>query len=100
QADLTTRKKSKRVRKGKVLVDWSQNDRHKTTICLYWRRARQEPAVSTPVTWEEVERCLKNKKAQALKFRSDKVIARIEKLDDSFEPVEKLKQRLPRKRKL
>src|SRR5947199_228224 len=63
-------------------------------------RARPEPTVSTPVTWEEVEHCLKNKKAEALKFRSDKVIARIEKLDDSFEPVEKLKQRLPRKQKL
>src|SRR5438132_3439817 len=99
-ADLVTANMSKAVRKGKVFVDWSQNDEHKTTICVYSLRARQEPTVSTPVTWEEVEHCLKNKKAEALKFRSDKVIARIEKLDDSFEPVEKLKQRLPRKRKL
>ena len=99
-ADLVTSNMSKAVRKGKVFVDWSQNDEHKTTICVYSLRARQEPTVSTPVTWEEVEHCLKNKKAEALKFRSDKVIARIEKLDDSFEPVEKLKQRLPRKQKL
>jgi len=99
-ADLVTANMSKAVRKGKVFVDWSQNDEHKTTICVYSLRARQEPTVSTPVTWEEVEHCLKNKKAEALKFRSDKVIVRIEKLDDSFEPVEKLKQRLPRKRKL
>jgi len=98
-ADLVTSNMSKAVRKGKVFVDWSQNDEHKTTICVYSLRARQEPTVSTPVTWEEVEHCLKNKKAEALKFRSDKVIARIEKLDDSFEPVEKLKQRLPRKQK-
>src|SRR5437870_3342198 len=98
--DLGTSNMSKAVRKGKVFVDWSQNDEHKTTICVYSLRARQEPTVSTPVTWEEVEHCLKNKKAEALKFRSDQVIARIETLDDSSQPCEKLKQRLPRKRKL
>src|SRR5206468_7409398 len=98
--DLVTSNMSKAVRKGKVFVDWSQNDEHKTTICVYSLRAKEEPTVSTPVTWEEVASCLKKKNAEALKFRSDKVIARIEKLDDSFEPVEKLKQRLPRKQKL
>jgi len=88
------------VRKGKVFVDWSQNDEHKTTICVYSLRAREEPTVSTPVTWDEVASCLKKNKADVLKFRSDKTLARVEKLGDLFEPVEKLKQRLPKKRKL
>ena len=41
---------------GKVLIDWSQNDQHKTTVCVYSLRARERPTVSTPLTWEEVER--------------------------------------------
>ena len=86
---------SKALRKGKVFVDWSQNDEHKTTICVYSLRAREEPTVSTPVTWEEVAQCLKKKKAELLKFRSDQVLARVKKLGDLFAPVEKLKQKLP-----
>jgi bifunctional non-homologous end joining protein LigD len=88
------------VRKGKVFVDWSQNDEHKTTICVYSLRAREEPTVSTPVTWDEVASCLKKKKADLLKFRSDKVVARVAKMGDLFEAVEKLKQKLPKKWKL
>jgi len=95
--DLVTSNMSKAVRKGKVFVDWSQNDEHKTTICVYSLRAREEPTVSTPVGWDEVENCLKKKKADLLKFQSDKVIARFEKRGDLFEPVEKLKQKLPKK---
>jgi bifunctional non-homologous end joining protein LigD len=99
-ADLVTSNMSKAVRKGKVFVDWSQNDEHKTTICVYSLRAREEPTVSTPVTWDEVADCLKKKKADLLKFRSEKVITRVEKTGDLFKPVEKLKQKLPKKRKL
>ena len=99
-ADLVTSSMSKAVRKAKVFVDWSQNDEHKTTICVYSLRAREEPTVSTPVTWDEVADCLKKKKADLLKFCSDKVITRVEKLGDLFESVEKLKQKLPKKWKL
>ncbi len=99
-ADLVTSNMSKAVRKGKVFVDWSQNDEHKTTISVYSLRAREEPTVSTPVSWDEVATCLKKKKADLLKFRSDKVITRVEKLGDLFEPLEKLKQKLPKKLKL
>jgi len=98
-ADLVTSNMSKAVRKGKVFVDWSQNDEHKTTICVYSLRAREEPTVSTPVAWNEVENCLRKKKVDLLKFRSDEVLARVEKLGDLFEPVEKLKQKLPKKLK-
>jgi bifunctional non-homologous end joining protein LigD len=95
--DLVTSNMSKAVRKGKVFVDWSQNDEHKTTICVYSLRAKEEPTVSTPVTWNEVENCLKKKNARLLRFRSDQVLARVEKHGDLFEPVENLKQKLPKK---
>jgi bifunctional non-homologous end joining protein LigD len=97
---LVTSNMSKSVRKGKVFVDWSQNDEHKTTICVYSLRAREEPTVSTPVTWDEVENCLKKKKPDLLKFRSDKTLARVEKMGDLFAPVEKVRQKLATKWKL
>src|SRR6059036_3130911 len=74
--DLVTSNMSKSVRKGKVFVDWSQNDEHKTTICAYSLRAKDEPTVSTPVTSDEVADCLKKKKAVLLKFRSHQVVTR------------------------
>ena len=48
---------TKTRRAGKVLIDWSQNDRNKTTVCAYSLRARELPTVSTPVTWDEVAAC-------------------------------------------
>src|SRR5438874_7913923 len=98
--NLVTSNMSKALRKGKIFVDWSQNDEHKTTICVYSLRAKEEPTVSTPVTWDEVASCLKKKKADLLKFRSDKTVSRVEKMGDLFAPVEELKQKLPRKWKL
>jgi bifunctional non-homologous end joining protein LigD len=95
--DLVVSKMLKSLRKGKVLVDWSQNDEHKTTICVYSLRAKEEPTVSTPVAWDEVANCLKKKKAGLLKFRSDQVLGRVVKMGDIFAPVEELKQKLPRK---
>src|SRR5438128_5854652 len=95
--NLVTSNMSKSVRKGKVFVDWSQNDEHKTTICVYSLRARKEPTVSTPVTWDEVANCLKKKKAALLKFRSDQVLARVEKMGSLFAPVEKIQPQLPKK---
>jgi bifunctional non-homologous end joining protein LigD len=95
--NLVTSNMSKSVRKGKVFVDWSQNDEHKTTICVYSLRAKDEPTVSTPVTWDEVANCLKKKKAELLKFRADQTLTRVKKNGDLFAPVEKLKQKLPKK---
>jgi bifunctional non-homologous end joining protein LigD len=94
---LVVSKMSKELRKGKVLVDWSQNDEHKTTICVYSLRAKEEPTVSTPVTWEEAGNCLKKKKADLLRFRSDQTLQRVEKMGDLFDRVESLKQKLPKK---
>ena len=81
--------------KRKVLVDWSQNDSHKTTVCVYSLRAKERPSVSTPVTWEEVETAFKKKDAKKLAFEPEQVLRRIEKHGDLFAPVLKLKQKLP-----
>ena len=51
--DLVVSRMTKRIRAGKVLVDWSQNDEHKTTVTVYSVRARERPTVSTPVSWDE-----------------------------------------------
>src|SRR5215831_11331791 len=85
----------KSLRTNKVFVDWSQNDDHKTTICVYSLRAKDHPTVSTPVTWQEVEDCLKKGDPEQLVFISDEVLKRAEKLGDLFEAVLKLKQKLP-----
>jgi bifunctional non-homologous end joining protein LigD len=86
----------KELRKGKVFVDWSQNDRHKTTVCAYSLRARSRPTVSTPVEWGELERALKKKDASALVFETADVLKRVKKKGDLFEPVLRVKQKLPR----
>jgi bifunctional non-homologous end joining protein LigD len=85
----------KTLRVGKILVDWSQNDDHKTTICVYSLRAKDRPTVSTPVKWEEVERCFKKEDPGLLTFTSDQVLARVDKFGDLFEPVLTKKQKLP-----
>ena len=85
----------KQVRTGKVFVDWSQNDEHKTTVAIYSLRAREHPTVSTPVNWDEVERAFKKKDASLLVFEAPKTVARFEKMGDLFEPVLRLKQKLP-----
>jgi bifunctional non-homologous end joining protein LigD len=93
--ELVLSEMSKQARTGKVFVDWSQNDEHKTTVAVYSLRAREHPTVSTPVTWEEVERAFKKKDAGLLVFEAPQVVARFEKMGDLFEPVLELKQRLP-----
>jgi len=85
----------KALRTNKVFVDWSQNDDHKTTVCVYSLRAKERPIVSTPVTWNEVANCLKKADPDLLVFTSDEVLKRVEELGDLFEPVLKLKQKLP-----
>jgi bifunctional non-homologous end joining protein LigD len=82
-------------RGGKVFIDWSQNDEHKTTINVYSLRAKERPTVSTPLTWDEVERCWQKKDANLLVFETGDVLQRVEKHGDLFEPVITLKQRIP-----
>ena len=92
--EMVISKMAKNLRGGKVFVDWSQNDRHKTTICVYSLRAMAQPTVSTPVTWEELAAALKKKDAAGLTFTSDEVLKRVERQGDLFAPVQTLKQRL------
>ena len=93
--ELVVSDMKKSLRVGKVLVDWSQNDDHKTTICVYSLRAKEQPTVSTPVSWDEVENCLRKKDANLLVFDSAQVLERVKKQGDLFAPVLKLKQKLP-----
>jgi bifunctional non-homologous end joining protein LigD len=94
---LVVSKMAKALRNGKVFVDWSQNDEHKTTINVYSLRAKDEPTASTPVSWDEVATTLKKKSAKLLVFTSGQLLERVEKLGDLFEPVCTLKQKLPKK---
>lgn len=93
---LVVSEMAKSKRRGKVLIDWSQNDEHKTTICVYSLRARDRPAVSTPVSWKEVQECAEREDESLLAFEADEVIARVERLGDLFADVLEMRQRLPR----
>lgn len=90
--DLVVSNMKKELRKGKVLIDWSQNSRHKTTVCAYSLRARPTPTVSTPVTWDEVEAA---SSGGALSFTAPEVLARIEAHGDLFADAASLRQELP-----
>jgi bifunctional non-homologous end joining protein LigD len=93
--ELVVSDMSKTLRKGKVLVDWSQNDEHKTTVNVYSLRARDRPTVSTPLRWEEVEGVLDSRDPDELAFTSDAVLARVAEHGDLFGPVIELEQELP-----
>ena len=67
---------------GKVFVDWSQNDRHKTTVNVYSLRAMERPTVSTPLTWDEVA----DMPTEPLASRRDEVLERVARLGDLFAP--------------
>ena len=86
---------TKELRKGKVFIDWSQNDDSKTTVCVYSLRARPRPTVSAPVTWEEVEKVVDAGDPGVLSFEADEVLARVERDGDLFAPVVELEQALP-----
>jgi bifunctional non-homologous end joining protein LigD len=90
---VSTQKKE--LRPGKVLIDWSQNDEHKTTVNVYSLRAKARPTVSTPLTWDEVEEIHESGDPDIAVFDSDDVLERVEDHGDLFEPVLKLKQKLP-----
>jgi bifunctional non-homologous end joining protein LigD len=93
--ELVVSDMKKEVRAGKVFVDWSQNDEHKTTISVYSLRAREHPTVSTPVSWSEVERALQKKDASLLVFEAPQVLQRVQNMGDLHEPVLELRQKLP-----
>ena len=93
--DVVVSDMKKSLRKGRVLIDWSQNDDHKTTVSVYSLRAKARPTVSTPVAWDEVAACWKRKNPDHLTFDSEAALRRVKKHGDLFAPVLTLKQRLP-----
>ncbi|HEX5526827.1 MAG TPA: non-homologous end-joining DNA ligase [Solirubrobacterales bacterium] len=95
--DRVVSQTSQAKRPGKVLIDWSQNDVHKTTICVYSlrARARERPTVSTPLEWSEVEAALAAGEAEALVFDHAAVLERVAAKGDLFAPLLSEEQELP-----
>lgn len=90
---LVLSRMQKNLRKGKVFVDWSQNDDKKTTANVYSLRAKEHPTVSTPVAWKEVEAAVTRKKG--LSFETVDVLRRVARMGDLFAPVLTKMQKLP-----
>lgn len=91
---LVVHRMTRSLRPGKVFVDHSQNSAAKTTAAPYTLRARPEPTVSTPVTWEEVESC---ESAGDLVFLADDIAPRLLRYGDLLGPLINLNRagRLP-----
>ncbi len=86
---------AKEQRQGKVFIDWSQNDRHKTTVAAYSLRARSRPTVSTPVTWDEIATAADVGDADLLTFETDAVLDRVSSLGDLYAANLHSRQLLP-----
>jgi bifunctional non-homologous end joining protein LigD len=93
--DRVVSRMSKAKRPGKVLVDWSQNDRHKTTVCVYSLRAKERPTVSTPLEWGELEAALAAGEPEALVLDHAGVLERVAAKGDLFAPLLREEQELP-----
>src|SRR5579875_3440423 len=92
---LVVSRMTKRLREGRVLVDWSQNDAHKTTVTVYSLRARERPTVSAPVSWEEVAACRDAHDPEMLSFGPDRVLERVGRDGDLFAMLLATTQALP-----
>jgi bifunctional non-homologous end joining protein LigD len=95
EPELIVSRQTKTQREGKVLIDWSQNDQNKTTVCAYSLRATERPTVSTPLQWDEVRAALDGGDPDALRFEAGQVLERIAERGDLFAPVLSLAQKLP-----
>ncbi|MGI8800626.1 MAG: non-homologous end-joining DNA ligase [Solirubrobacteraceae bacterium] len=95
EPDLVVSRMTPALRTGRVFVDWSQNDRQKTTVCAYSLRARESPTVSTPLEWDEVRGALDSGDPGELAFDYEQVLGRVAEQGDLFAPVLSLRQKLP-----
>ena len=93
--DQVVSRMAKRLRAGKVLVDWSQNTEHKSMVCVYSVRAKARPTVSTPVRWEELEAAVGAGDPATLVFEMGAVLERVAEHGDLFADVLSLRQALP-----
>jgi bifunctional non-homologous end joining protein LigD len=96
EPELVVARMTKARRTGRVLIDWSQNDARKTTVCAYSLRASERPTVSTPVDWEEVRATRDSRDPTGLAFDAQQVLARVGERGDLFAPVLSLVQELPK----
>ena len=93
--DQVTVLMAKEQRANRVFVDWSQNDRHKTTVAAYSLRAQPRPMVSTPVTWDEVSDALEVGDPATLAFDADQVLERVTRIGDAYAANLDADQQLP-----
>jgi bifunctional non-homologous end joining protein LigD len=89
---LVTAKMAKALRQDKVFIDWSQNNPAKTTIAPYSLRGRDQPTVSTPITWDEVQAC---QHPRQLDFTADDVLDRVDEHGDLFGELDATRAALP-----
>jgi bifunctional non-homologous end joining protein LigD len=95
--DAIVSEMAKAKRKRKVLIDWSQNSQHKSTVAAYSLRAKQErPFVAMPVSWQELSKALKKSDASALFVEPEAALKQLKKSGDLFAPTLRLKQKLPK----
>jgi bifunctional non-homologous end joining protein LigD len=82
--ELVTANMRKALRRGKVLIDWSQNHPAKTTVCAYSVRGVDRPTVSTPVRWKEIRNCQKTGDPTVLEFTATEALSRVKRSGDLF----------------
>jgi bifunctional non-homologous end joining protein LigD len=87
EPELVVSRMTKSLREAKILIDWSQNNRAKTTVTPYSMRAIPHPSVSTPVTWDEVEACAGGGRKARLGFGPEEVLERVSTSGDLFATV-------------
>ena len=93
--ELVTSKMGKEHRTGKVFIDWSQNDEHKSTVCPYSLRGEERPLVAAPVSWKEVEVAVQTRQEESLRFTTDMVLDRLYRQGDLLAPVRTRRQPPP-----
>jgi bifunctional non-homologous end joining protein LigD len=98
--ELVVANMRRELREGRVLIDWSQNEEHKTTVCVYSLRGKEQPTVSAPVTWEELESARGAGDAASLVYLPDRVLKRLADDGDLYAPVRELQQELPSQERL
>ena len=91
---LVVSRMTRSERRGRVLIDWSQNHAAKTTVAVYSLRGKRDaPFVSMPVAWTELKRL---RRPESLLFAPQDALRRLARRGDLFAPLLGLKQRLPR----
>jgi bifunctional non-homologous end joining protein LigD len=92
---LVTSRMPKEERRGKIFINWSQNDARKTMVCVYSLRAEKRPFVSFPLAWEELQEGVGKGDRGMLQITPAEAVRRTEARGDLFREVLAKEQRLP-----